>query len=199
MATIIDLMRFRSGPSRFEALLRPHLQSLFRAAFRFSGNVADAEDLVQDVLVKLYDKRQELDKVEKLQPWLMKVLFRTFVDRKRRRDRSPVSLTALGGRDGNENTDFFEAVPSDRPGPAATVEAMFTNQRLRLALAALNEDQRTLCVLHDMEGYTLHELEEILDTPIGTLKSRLHRARARLRGLLLAEGTVPDARTSIVQ
>ncbi len=192
-------MRFRSGPSRFEALLRPHLHSLFRAAFRFSGNVADAEDLVQDVLVKLYDKRQELDKVEKLQPWLMKVLFRTFVDRKRRRDRSPVSLTALGGRDGNENTDFFEAVPSDRPGPAATVEAMFTNQRLHLALAALNEDQRTLCVLHDMEGYTLHELEDILDTPIGTLKSRLHRARARLRGLLLAEGTVPGARASIVQ
>lgn len=199
MATIIDLMRFRSGASRFEALLRPHLQSLFRTAFRFAGNVADAEDLVQDVLVKLYAKRQDLDQIEKLQPWLMKVLFRTFVDRKRKRDRAPVILAALGGRDGNEQADFFEAVPSDRPGPAATVEAMFTSQRLHLALAALNEDQRTLCVLHDMEGYTLHELAEILDTPIGTLKSRLHRARARLRGLLQAEGTLPNVQTSLNQ
>ncbi|PIP43756.1 MAG: RNA polymerase sigma factor [Deltaproteobacteria bacterium CG_4_10_14_3_um_filter_60_8] len=199
MATIIDLMRFRSGPSRFEALLRPYLQPLFRTAFRFAGNVADAEDLVQDVLVKLYAKRQDLDKIEKLQPWLMKVLFRTFVDRKRKRDRAPVILAALGGRDGHEYADFFEALPSDRPGPAATVEAMFTQQRLHLALAALNEDQRTLCVLHDMEGYTLHELEDILDTPIGTLKSRLHRARARLRGLLLAEGTLPSVQTSINQ
>ena len=107
MATIIDLMRFRSGPSRFEALLRPYLQPLFRTAFRFAGNVADAEDLVQDVLVKLYAKRQDLDKIEKLQPWLMKVLFRTFVDRKRKRDRAPVILAALGGRDGHEYADFW--------------------------------------------------------------------------------------------
>ncbi len=142
---------------------------------------------MQDVLVKLYPKRQELSKVEKLRPWLMTVLYRTFIDRKRKSNRSPLILMSGMKKDDNNYTDFFEMVPSKNPGPDASLEQLFTKQRLQKALGKLNDDQRNVCILHDIEGYTLVELSDILSTPVGTLKSRLHRARARLRNILAGE------------
>ncbi len=187
MAKIIGMMGFRPGPSKFEGLVRPHLHSLYSAAYRFLGNTADAEDLVQDVMVKLYPKRNELTKVEKLRPWLMTVLYRTFIDRKRKSNRSPLVLMSGIKRDDNSYTDFFEIVASKTSGPSESLEQVFTRNRLQKALGKLNEDQRNVCILHDMEGYTLTELSEILSAPVGTLKSRLHRARARLRNILAGE------------
>lgn len=197
MGRLIDMMRFRSKPSFFEDLLRPHVPSLYSAAFRLSGNKADAEDLVQDLLVKLVVKQDQLAEVQTLRPWLMTVLYRTFVDRKRKSNRSPLVLvSSFGKKDGN-GLDFFDTVPSFTPGPRESLEKMFTQKKITAALDSLNENQRTLCVLHDIEGYTLIELEEILDTPLGTLKSRLHRARARLRKIL-SQGTIDDCQTSVL-
>ncbi len=184
MGNLLDMMRFRSGPTRFEALVRPHIKGLYRAAYRFVGNSADADDLVQDVLFKVYSKRDKLKKVDKLRPWLMTVLYRAFIDKTRRDGRSRLVLVS-SVKQGDENVvDFFEATPSPDPGPGEITERMYTGERIKKALAELNEDQRSLCVLHDMEGFTLSELADILDTPMGTLQSRLHRARVRLRKLL---------------
>ena len=188
MGNLLDLMSFRSDATRFETMLRPHVSALYRAAFRFAGNSADAEDLIQDVMVKLYPKRDQLATVEKLRPWLMTVLYRTFVDSKRRSDRSPLTLVGNTKYGDEEGRDYFESVPSGNPGPGEIMENMLVGGRVKTALAQLGEDQRALCILHDMEGYTLTELEEMLEVPLGTLKSRLHRARARLRKLL-SDGT----------
>lgn len=76
----------RSQPaSKFEELVYPHINYLYRLAFRFCGNQADAEDLVQDLLIKLYPKRAELEKVEKLRPWVTTSLYRMFVDSYRKK------------------------------------------------------------------------------------------------------------------
>jgi RNA polymerase sigma-70 factor (ECF subfamily) len=157
----------------FEDLVTPHLDHLYRVAFRFTGIREEAEDLLQDLLIRLYPRRSELAEVEKLRPWLARVLYRLFVDRIRAAGRSPV------------DTRDFDAQVDDQldaaPGPDQVTEMVLTRERLQRALADLSLDQRILLSLHDIEGYTLSELVEILDAPIGTLKSRLNRARTRVR------------------
>jgi RNA polymerase sigma-70 factor (ECF subfamily) len=167
----------RAEPDSFEALLRPHVDYLYRLAFRFCGNRDDAEDLVQDLLIKLYDRREEIAALDKPRPWLARALYRLYVDRWRRAERSPIVAV--------EDVDLPEEDAPARPGPATELESHWTRERLQTALQALNPDQRALLMLHDVEGYTLSELEEVLATPIGTLKSRLHRARAAMRGQLM--------------
>ncbi|MEA3244016.1 MAG: RNA polymerase sigma factor [Pseudomonadota bacterium] len=180
MKNIVSLLRRGPGHS-FESLLRPHLRDMYRVAYRFTGNRDDAEDLVQDVLTKLYPREQELAGVEHLKPWLARVLYRQFVDNRRRHARTPFAAQQNPPAADNDEPDPITALPGNLPGPDAGVEQHLLQQRLHQALDHLSEDHRSVLTLHDMEGYTLKELETTLDTPLGTLKSRLHRARQQLR------------------
>lgn len=183
MNNILTMPTSRTIPAReFENLLCPHLDFLYGVAFRLTGMQADAEDLVQEVLLKLYPTYSKLAAIEKIRPWLAKVTYRTFIDHKRRYQRSPFSL--LKSTSSSEETNPVDTLASDNPGPAQMVENKFTSRDLQAALNMLNEEQRAVCVLHDIEGYSLPELEDILTTPLGTLKSRLHRARASLKKII---------------
>jgi len=167
----------QSEHEQFEQLMQPHLHKLYKLAYRFTGQQADAEDLVQDVVVKLYPRLPEMQKIEQLGPWLARVLYRHFVDRVRSRQRSPLHLVD----DEAELSEHKDEVAE----PAEKVEATLLQKRLQTALNQLNEDQRALVILHDVEGYTLNEIHSMHDVSIGTLKSRLNRARGRLRELLI--------------
>ena len=171
-------------PQAFAELVRPHLESLYRLAYRLTGTVADAEDLLQDVLCRLYERRGELAAIESLGPWLKRVLHHRFVDGTRRRARQrlvSVGSSAEAERAALEAT-LAPIAPAD-PGSA------FDLTRLAAALAQLSVEHRTVLLMHDAEGYKLMEIQEITGTELGTLKSRLHRARARLRELLGDQGT----------
>jgi len=168
----------QSEQSQFEALIKPHLNQLYRLAYRFSGNRDDAEDLVQDVLLKLFPRLKEMQGVEKLGPWLARVLYRHFVDRLRSSQRAPLHLV------GDDESKIIEDFTDIAPGPAGESDAGILQGRLQQSLSMLNEDQRILVILHDVEGYTLQEIHSMYDVSIGTLKSRLNRARGRLRELL---------------
>lgn len=176
----------KSHAVQFENLLRPHLDHLYRVAYRFAGNVCDAEDLVQDLLVKLYPKLSELTAVEQLQPWLARALYYHAIDKIRREQRSPLRNRIDLHDDGREGDplDSFVGAGHD---PEHATEQTLTRERLQAAFARLNVEQRAVVSLHDIEGYSLEELAQLLDTPLGTLKSRLHRARAHLRALLTLE------------
>ena len=156
---------------------------MYRLAFRLTREAHHAEDLVQDVLVKLYAREEPLDAIEQLRPWLALVMQRQFIDHVRKYSRAPVSL--LDDRElSTANGDPYEHFASDTPGPEEEAQRSLDQKALLRAWERLGPEQRVLVALHDLEGYTLRELEFILETPIGTLKSRLHRARARLRELL---------------
>jgi len=175
--------RPRGLPS-FEQLVEPYLQRLYRLAYRFTGQVADAEDLLQDVLAKLYERRDELSSIEDLGPWLSRVLYNQFVDRQRQYARKRLRLVgAVGAGDGAPD-DFLGNLESPEPGPAAAAEQAIDITCLGKALEALSLEQRTVLLMHDAEGYKLVEIQRITGIPVGTLKSRLHRARARVRALL---------------
>lgn len=175
MPRILQFRRNRAGASKFEELMRPQVEFLHRLAWRFTGSAADAEDLVQDVLLKLYPRRAELAGIEQLRPWLAKVLYRQYVDFARRRGRLPEEQVEL---------EALEAVAAPGDGPDGHAERGELRARLLAALDGLNAEQRAVVVMHDVEGYSLEELEPILEAPLGTLKSRLHRARERLRALI---------------
>ncbi len=166
--------RIVCGEHSFEALLEPHVGYLFRLAYHFCGNQDDAEDLVQDLLAKLYPRAAELRDLEQLRPWLARVLYRMYIDRCRSVARSPV-LRPLG-----DATDADQCA-HPAPGPEAAAENDGLQQRLTHALGQLNSDQRAVVILHDIEGYTLAELQDVLGAPLGTLKSRLNRAHSQLR------------------
>lgn len=175
----------QGSAARFDELVRPHLTYLYRLAFRFCSNQADAEDLVQDLLLKLYPRCVELEVVDKLRPWLVTSLYRMFVDGTRRQKRSPLELI-------EDETIFYETVTSGESSPAQNLAEDQRIGQIQSAFERLSEDHRALITLHDIEGYRLVELEKILDVPVGTLKSRIHRARARMRSMLESTDINPD-------
>lgn len=173
----------RSERSAFDTLVRPHLQPLYRLAYRLTRSREDAEDLLQELLLKLYPRRHELVEVERLRPWLARVMYRIFIDNHRRSSRSPIHLAVDHGANEND-VDPVDNIASTGGDPEQETEQTVLTRHLLKVIERLNEDHRHVLALHDIEGYTLEEMQEILDCPIGTLKSRLHRARARLRELL---------------
>lgn len=167
----------------FESLLRPHVDTLYRIAYRFTGAREDAEDLVQDLLVKLYPRRAELKDIARLRPWLVRVMYRQFIDDTRKRAR--VRMTPLRAVEPDSGAvDSLDTLVSDEPGPEDAAARAIGAARLGQALRLLGADHRAVIALHDMEGHTLEELSASLEVPVGTLKSRLHRARRRLREIL---------------
>jgi len=182
------LIPFRSKQSaNFDELVRPHLDHLYRLAYRYTGSASDAEDLVQDLLVKLYPRINELQDIEQLRPWLARVLYRIFIDNVRRQSRSPVHLVSAL-EDSRVNSIELEDVAALDDNPEYQVARTKDAQKLTSAIDQLSEEHRSVIMLHDVEGFTLDEMQTILDCPTGTLKSRLHRARNRLRNLL-SDGT----------
>jgi RNA polymerase sigma factor (sigma-70 family) len=184
MPPVSPYRRARPNEVNFEDLLRPQVEYLYRLAWRFTGSVADAEDLVQDVLLKLYPRTQEMLAIQRLRPWLARVLYHQYVDSVRQHARSPI-LELVGGTDSDE--DPLDKVPATTEGPEEHAERIGSRERILAALRQLNAEQRAVIAMHDVEGYSLEELEDMLETPLGTLKSRLHRARQRLRTLLAME------------
>jgi RNA polymerase sigma factor (sigma-70 family) len=171
--------------AEFERLLRPHVPALYRSAYRWTGAVDRAEDLVQQLLMRLFPRLAELRALEQVRPWALRVMYRIFVDELRRTRASPVQFGADANDDGAGVED--EAWLDPGPEPAALVEQQLTQERLLRAWEQLGEEHRAVLSMHDIEDYTLPELAQIMDIPLGTLKSRLHRARARLRALLAEE------------
>lgn len=183
--------RSPSSDTGFEELLRPHIQPLFRLAVRWCGNADDAEDLLQAMLCKLYSIRSQVQAIDELRPWLVRVLYRQFVDGIRHKNRQPLNFsdTALSG-----DQDYEQRTPVAAGAPVETPEAVFEagvlTQRLQSALNMMPASRRALIIMHDVESYSLEEISLTMDIPVGTVKSRLHRARERLRELLLnSDGT----------
>lgn len=156
----------------FHDLMRPHLDRLYRLAFRFTGSRHDAQDLVQELCARMLPRLDDLRRLDRPGPWLARSLHNLFVDQARHNARSPVDAV-----------EQLPEVPDPAPGPERL--ALLSTERILAALASLPADQRAVIAWHDIEGYTLEELADREELALGTLKSRLHRARATLRHRLM--------------
>ncbi|MFW6094312.1 MAG: RNA polymerase sigma factor [Pseudomonadota bacterium] len=166
-------LRRATQASRFDALLRPHLRLLYRVAYRYTGSREDAEDLVQELLTKLYPRTAELEQIHDLRPWLLRSLYNLFIDQVRKAQRT--LPTTSEDADATANAASADADDAGR---------MELGDALQAAIARLSPEHRAVVMLHLVEGYALSELAQLLDVRIGTLKSRLHRAKRQLRTAL---------------
>ena len=168
----------------FERLLKPHMQRLYRLAYRLTHSRPEAEDLFQDVLTKVFARLDELAELRDPGPWLSRVLYNQFVDHRRRYARQRLVSVEEGQLPG-KSVEALHGNLDDSADPGRLGDI----RSLQSALDCLSNEHRTVVLLHDAEGYKLEEIHSITGDPVGTIKSRLHRARARLRELLKERGT----------
>jgi RNA polymerase sigma-70 factor (ECF subfamily) len=182
-----------SSAADFDQLLREHVRPLYRYAYRWTGDVDQAEDLVQETLTRLYPELPRLREIEQLRPWVARVMYRIFVDWLRRANRSPVVFAGRSGSMGEspEDDEDDDQAADETWNPETLAERAFERERIEAAWARLHKQHRVVLSLHEIEGYSLEEVAHIIEAPLGTAKSRLNRARNRLRDLL-NEGTNPS-------
>lgn len=183
--TLGDIMSSEQQSLAFERLVRPHFDRLYRLAWRLTGAKAEAEDLFQELLVKAYGKLDDLVEIDEPGSWLCRVMYNLFIDEQRRFARRRMHTVAEGQLSGGG----LDNLPGDE-NPALDSERLERIRQLDNALQQLSDDHRIVVLLHDTEGYKLTEIESLTGVPVGTVKSRLHRARARLREILVADGTI---------
>ena len=158
----------------------PLIDQLFGAALGMTRNRADAEDLVQETFMKAYTKFHQYQQGTNIKAWLYRILTNTYITHYRKAQRSPK-------RSGGEEVEDWQraaAASHDEKGlVSAEAEALdnIPSSQLRTALESLSEDQRVVVLLSDVEGFAYKEIADMLDIPIGTVMSRLHRGRKNLR------------------
>lgn len=177
-----------ASAQQFEFLMRAHVPALYRYAYRWTGDVDQAEDLVQDALTRVFQELPQLLQVERARPWVTRVMYRIFIDNLRRKHRSPVIFVGRSGTTGEEVDDEEVEAQSDSWDPAELADQALDQERIAAAWPRLHEQHRVVLSLHEIEGYSLEEVASIIEVPLGTAKSRLHRARNHLRDILI-EGT----------
>jgi len=157
---------------RFEAAVLPHVRGLFATAYRMTRRPADAEDLVQETMLKAYQAFERLPPGSSLRAWLHTILHNARTDAWRRKSRRPE----------HETPETFEAADPQRHDAAALARL-----DLERALHNLPEAYRSAIVLRDVQGFDYREIAEILGVALGTVMSRIHRGRALLRAGLRKE------------
>jgi len=175
-----DIISFRQKPTdqeRFDSFVRPHFDALYLSAIRLTRSEDDAQDLLQEVLLKALAWLDELEEIEFRKAWLIKVMYNTFIDMTRGEKRSPMTQAGDSGRE-----------PDELPANGDSLDQLFDRrqrvERVLRAMRVMNYEDCALIGMHDVEGLTIKELKQVTGMPEGTIKARLHRARKRLGRLL---------------
>jgi RNA polymerase sigma-70 factor, ECF subfamily len=175
----VGLLSFARGSSAdavrmdFEREVTPHLREIYRAALRLVRNPAEAEDLTQEVFLQAWKSFDRFTRGTNARAWLYKILWN--VGQQRLRKRIPIPLGAEGEARIAETLEAEETTPTE-----------VKDEEVAAALEALSPEHREIVLLSDLEEFTYKEIAEILKIPIGTVMSRLARARAALRKSLRA-------------
>jgi RNA polymerase sigma-70 factor, ECF subfamily len=167
--------------TRFVRDVSPFVDQLYRAARRYTHTAADAEDLVQETMAKAYAGFHTFTEGTNFRAWLFRIMTNTWITSFHTAQRRPVEMLTGDVTDGPN-------VARSPSAELAVLEAMGDDE-VRDALQALPEGQRLVVYYADVEGFRYKEIAAILDMPVGTVMSRLHRGRRNLRVLLMDVAT----------
>jgi RNA polymerase sigma-70 factor (ECF subfamily) len=175
----------------FARLLATHQDKLYRVAFRMTGHQEDAQDLLQDALLEAFRSFKKFQRGTYFEKWLYRIMTNTFIDRQRRAKRiGPVqSLDAPVSLMGDEDASLGRDIPDWESDPARVALRDTLDEPLQKALDSLQPEFRMVVILADVEEFSYDEISEMMATPVGTVRSRLHRARAAIKQQLIRTGT----------
>ncbi|MEL7647443.1 MAG: sigma-70 family RNA polymerase sigma factor [Sedimentibacter sp.] len=169
----------------FEELIRDYKKTAYNIALRVLRNVEDAEDASQEALIKVYRSIQNFNMQSSFKSWMYRIVVNTCIDFKRKKNINAVSIDEnidLGG-----NRDVQIEIADDTNNPDVLIEKNFNSKLINDAVGKLDEDFKTIIVLRDIQGFSYGEISEILSCNLGTVKSRLNRARRSLKEILEKE------------
>lgn len=161
------------GSGQFDALALEHLDMLYRLARRWTGDPNKAEDLVQETYLRAFRAREDFSlEACGIRPWLIRIMHNLHVTRAQREQRQPMAV----------DETHLHAAAAQTTGPLTLDPASFQamDQRLVQAIEELPAEYQTVLLLWAIEEFSYKEISDALNVPIGTVMSRLHRARARL-------------------
>ncbi|BBN60668.1 RNA polymerase sigma factor [Hydrogenovibrio marinus] len=176
----------KSNQTKLHAVLESHYANLYRIAFAWCQDGSLAQDLVQDTMLKSLQKAETITSFENIDRWLCKVMHNLFYDNCRHNSRwQQVNVD-----------DFSEELQSE------SIEALYikkqTIQNIHDAIGCLPVDQREIIILVDLQGYSYQEVAEVMEIPVGTVMSRLSRARDKLKKLVTSEKYIPHYHHNVV-
>jgi len=181
----------------FEKEALPHMDALYRTALRMTKNQGDAEDLVQETMVKAYRFWDKFEPGSNCRAWLFKIMTNIFINEYRSKSRTPVSVN-VDEIDDNFLYGQLAQLPPDRT-PEDNLFAKIFDDDVKKAIEELPDDFRLVVVLSFLEGFSYQEIADIADLQLGTVKSRLHRGRKLLQKQLydyaIRNGFIKDAAT----
>lgn len=181
----------------FDRIIREHHRCAFRFAYRMTGNREDAEDLTQDAFLRAYRARDRYDGARPFDRWLYRIIANLFVDRLRTRPRTvPLSLDLSAGSGRTQET--YAEIADEDADPSRLVLRDIVDEELQRALNALPMAFRQTVLLTDVEGLSYEDAADVLDCAVGTVRSRLHRARRLMRTHLSAGAASRDLDHGIV-
>jgi RNA polymerase sigma-70 factor (ECF subfamily) len=168
---------------RFERDVLPLLPSLYGAALRMTRNPADAEDLIQDTYLRAYRGFSGFHEGTNLKAWLYRILTNSFINTYRKRQREPQTVD---GPDDVEDWYLYDRLGGRSVEASAETEVLdqMPDEDVKRALESLPENFRLAVLLADVEGFSYKEIAAIMEVPIGTVMSRLHRGRKALEKAL---------------
>lgn len=178
----MGFLKRRPSRTDFEREALPHLPALYSAALRLTRNERDAEDLVQDALLRAYRFFDTFEPGTNCKAWLFRILTNVFCNRYREREREQEILHEAESSPANVE-QFFASADTDRDVEGALLGRMVSADVER-ALAQVPQDFRLAVILADLEDFSYKEIAEIMECPAGTVMSRLYRGRKILQKLL---------------
>ncbi|WP_130013234.1 sigma-70 family RNA polymerase sigma factor [Serinicoccus sediminis] len=169
--------------ARFEREAMPLLDQMYSAALRTTRNPTDAEDLVQETYAKAFAAFHQYRPGTNLRAWMYRILTNSYINSYRKKQRQPLQSDAAEVEDYQLARAASHSSTGLRSAEAEALDHLPDSDVTR-ALASIGEDFRMAVYLADVEGFSYKEIADIMDTPIGTVMSRLHRGRKQLRELL---------------
>ncbi len=174
----------RGDLSAYDRLMQRYEKRVYALCFRMAGNQDDAADLAQEAFLKAFRALPSFNGQAQFSTWLYRIVTNTCLDERRRQARRP-QLFSLDKPLNTEDGQLALTLPAEASDPLATALSQETEIEIRTLLSMLPAEHRIVLVLRDMEGYSYDEIARMLNLNGGTVKSRLNRARRKLRELYL--------------
>ena len=177
----------------FEKLVTEYEKAVYAIALRMTGNAEDAADMTQETFIKAYNSLQSFRGDSKFSVWLYRIASNVCLDFLRSRSRKPTVSLSVEDDEGEE-TELD--IADESQSPEQLLERGLTRDAVRRGLEALPPDYRQILLLREIQGLSYEEIADVLQIEVGTVKSRIFRARKRLCSFLIQDGNIPDFPTS---